>query len=259
LLLPGQGLYDEVRFSPDGKRLLISWEQNRTTDIWVDELARDTPTKLTFGTVVKATPRWSPDGKYAFFFTRSGQGDGIAAVRADGTGEVTQLLDQRPAMDGYSISPDEKTIAYAERGSGTGQDLWTFPIDLTGPVPKRTGDPQVFLRTPKDESSPAISPDGRWLAYVSNESGQNEVYARPFPAGRKTVSNERLASTDGGVKPEWSPDRHDLFYRNINGQVMATAYAASGVHFLRTNPGSGPLQSSWNTTSLRMGRASRPS
>ena len=69
-----------------------------------------------------------------------------------------------------------------------------------------------------------------------NESGQNEVYARPFPAGRKTDSNERLASTGGGVKPEWSPDGHDLFYRNINGQVMAAAYAASGDAFSADKP-----------------------
>ena len=235
-LLPGQANYTDVRFSPDGKRLLIGWQQNRITDIWVDDLARDAPAKLTFGTDVKTIPRWAPDGHYVFFFARSGRGDGIAAVRADGTGEVTQLLDQRPAMHGYSISPDGKTIAYAERGAGTGQDLWTLPIDLTGGVPRKTGEPQVFLRTPQDETSPAISPDGRWIAYVSNESGQNEVYVRPFPGGRETASGKRLASSGGGGRPEWSPNRHDLLYRNLNGQIMDASYTASGDAFSADKP-----------------------
>ena len=235
-LLSGQGAYSDIRFSPDGKRMLIAWDQNRTTDIWVNDVARDAPAKLTFGPVVKTIPRWSPDGRFAFFFTRGGRGDGIAAVRADGSGEVTQLLDQRPAMSGYSISPDGKTIAFAERGPDTGQDLWTFPIDLTGGVPRKAGEPQVLLRTPKEEASPAISPDGRWLAYVSNESGQNEAYVRPFPGGREAASGKRLASTDGGVKPQWSPNRHDLFYRNANGQVMIAPYTASGDSFSVDKP-----------------------
>jgi len=235
-LLPGQAAYTDVRFSPDGKRVLIGWEQNHITDIWVDDLARDAPAKLTFGTAVKTIPRWTPDGRYVFFFTRSGRGDGIATVRADGTGEVTQLLDQRPAMGGYSISPDGKTLAYAERGSGTGQDLWTVPIDLTAGVPKKTGDPQVFLRTPQDETSPAISPDGHWIAYVSNESGQNEVYVRPFPGGREADSGKRLASSGGGVAPEWSPNRHELLYRNLNGQIMDAPYTASGGAFAADKP-----------------------
>jgi serine/threonine-protein kinase len=139
-------------------------------------------------------------------------------------------------MHGYSISPDGKTIAYAERGAGTGQDLWTLPIDLTGGVPRKTGEPQVFLRTPQDETSPAISPDGRWIAYVSNESGQNEVYVRPFPGGRETASGKRLASSGGGGRPEWSPNRHDLLYRNLNGQIMDASYTASGDAFSADKP-----------------------
>jgi len=235
-LLPGRADYTDVRFSPDGKRVLMGWQQNRITDIWVDDLARDAPAKLTFGTEIKTMPRWAPDGHTVFFFTRSGRGDGIASVRADGTGEVTQLLDQRPAMRGYSISPDGKTMAYAERGSGTGQDLWTLPIDLTGGVPRKTGEPQVFLRTPQDETSPAISPDGRWIAYVSNESGQSEVYVLPFPGGGKAAGGKRLASSGGGVRPEWSPNRHDLLYRNLNGQIMDAPYTASGGAFSADKP-----------------------
>jgi serine/threonine-protein kinase len=235
-LLPGESAYSDVRFSPDGKRVLIAWEQNHITDIWVNDVARDAPAKLTFGTVVKTIPRWAPNGQYVFFFTRSGHGDGIAAIRADGTGEVTQLLDRRPAMDGYSISPDGKTIVYAERDPGMGQDLWTFPIDLTGAAPRRTGEPQLFLRTPKSESNPAISPDGDWIAYVSNESGQNEVYVRTFPAARQAASGERLVSSGGGTRPEWSPNRHDLLYRNSNGQIMDAPYTASGNAFFVDKP-----------------------
>jgi Tol biopolymer transport system component len=236
LLLSGQASYSNVRFSPDGKRLLIAWEQNRITDIWIDDLARDAPSKLTFGTVVKIDPLWAPDGRYAFFFTRGGRGDGIAVVRTDGAGEMTQLLDGRPAMGGYAISPDGKTIVYAERGGDTGQDLWTLPIDLSGAAPKTTGQPEPFLRTPKDETNPAISPDGRWLAYVSNESGQNEVYVRPFPGGRDAAAGKRLASNGGGRAPVWSPKGHDLFYRNVSRQIMVTPYTISSDTFSVDKP-----------------------
>ncbi len=238
-LLSAQAAYSNVRFSPDGKRLLIGWDQNRITDIWVDDLAKDALTSnFTFGSVVAIDPRVeSPMAATPLpLHSRGGRGDGIAVARTDGAGEMTQLLDGRPAMGGYSISPDGKTIVYAERGGDTGQDLWTLPIDLTGAVPKATGQPQVFLRTPKDETNPAVSPDGRWLAYVSNESGQNEVYVRPFPGGHDAAAGKRLASIGGGRAPVWSPNHHDLFYRNVNRQIMMTPYSISGDTFSVEKP-----------------------
>jgi hypothetical protein len=242
VLFPGLGMYLEARLSPDGKRVLANWEQNSSADQWVSDLARDAPAKLPFGRFYLTKPQWSPDGRYVFSQTRAGKGEGIAAVRADGVGEVTQLLEQRPIMDGFSFSPDGKTMVYAEAGTGTGYDLWTLPIDLTGAAPKKTGEPQVFLRTPQTETAPAISPDGRWIAYVSNESGRNEVQVRPFPIGRE--GGKALASTGGGSRPAWSSNRRDLLYRNPAGQIMATPYTVSGDVF---SPGKPQL---WSSTTV---------
>jgi len=238
-LFPSLGNYLDARFSPDGKRLLANWQKNSTADQWVSDLARDAPAKLPFGKAYLTNPRWAPGGRFVFSQTRNGKGEGIAAVRADGAGEVTQLLDQRPLLAAYSISPDEKTIVYAEAGSGTGWDLWTLPIDLSGAVPKKTGEPQVFLRTPQNEATPAISPDGHWVAYESNESGQSEVQVRPFPVGRE--GGNALVSTGGGTRPVWSPNGPDLFYRNQQGQIMATHYTISDDAF---SPGKPQLWSS---------------
>ena len=152
---------------------------------------------------------------------------GIGAVRADGGGDVLQLIEQRGALNGLSVSPDGKMIVFAELGVGTGENLWTLPIDLTGGTLKRTGEPKPLLGTPANEQWPAVSPDGHWLAYTSDESGSNEVYVRPFPG--ETAAGKWLVSSGGGHNPEWSARSKELFYLNRKGQITAVPYIAGEI------------------------------
>ncbi len=131
----------------------------------------------------------------------------------------------------YSVAPDGKRLAFHSANVGTGFDLWTVPIetDTTG---LRAGKPEVFLQTPFDERYPVLSPDGRWLAYASNESGSFQVYIRAFPdRGRRwQVSNE------GGLTPAWSRDGRELFFRTEDNQVMVASLTTKGDSLVADSP-----------------------
>ena len=111
------------------------------------------------------------------------------------------LLESKGSVSPYWFSPDGKRLAFAEVAPDTGADVWTLPLDLSDPEHPKPGNPELFLRTPSNEYDPAFSPDGRWIAYSSQESGQPEVYVRPFPGGRPGMWQ---ISTDAGVL--WSMD-----------------------------------------------------
>jgi Tol biopolymer transport system component len=174
-------------------------------DVWVLELSRGTLTRLTFQGF-NWRPIWSPDGERIIYRA----GDDIFVQRADGTGEAEQLASG--ALRGpTSVSSDGRTIIFIHSSTVTGNDIGMVRLD---------GDPEpeILLGTDFDEHSGILSPDDHWLAYVSNESGRNEVYVRAFPGleGRVQVS------TAGGVEPMWSRDGRELFYRN-GDQMMAVA------------------------------------
>ena len=152
-----------------------------STDIWVKYLDQDTPSRLTFLSGNNVNPVWTPDGKNIIF--RNNQG--LYWIRADGAGEAQRLTSLQNAVYPYSISPDGKRLAFFT-GSN---DLFTAQIG-GDPAQPKLGKPQLFLGTPFSEFYPAFSPDGRWLAYQSDESGTNEIYVRPFPGqgGRRQIS-----------------------------------------------------------------------
>ena len=120
-------------------------------------------------------------------------------------------------------------MAFTEQDSKTTYDVWTVPIESDG-AGMRAGKPEVFLQTPADERSPGFSPDGRWLAYSSNESGTPQVYVRAFPdkGGKWQISN------NGGVHPMWS--RGDLFFETPDQHIMAAAYTVKGDSFVAGKP-----------------------
>jgi serine/threonine-protein kinase len=181
------GLYFTPRFAPDGKRLSLAVGPFNGGDIEVYDWQRDTMTRLTF-TQANGFPVWTPDGKHIAFESRSPVNYSIRWIRADGAGEAQLLLESKGEPRIYSFSPDGKRLAFADVGVDTSFDLWTLPLDVSDPDHPKPGKPELFLRTPFDELEPAFSPDGRWIAYSSNESGRFEVYVRPFRAGRPPAS-----------------------------------------------------------------------
>jgi Tol biopolymer transport system component len=217
------GLYFTPRFSPDGKRLAFSIFNGSGDDIWVKDLDRDTPSRLSFLAGQNRWPVWTPDGKNIVFQSTNPAAPGLYWIRSDGSGEAERLTDGKHQEYPNSFSPDGKRLAFHRDGGNSGsQDIFTAPIE-GDPAHPKLGKAELFLGTPFAEGNPTFSPDGRWLAYVSNESGTFEVYVRPFPGpgGRWQIS------TGGGLFPRWSRDGHELLFQTLDQRVMAASYTAS--------------------------------
>jgi serine/threonine-protein kinase len=174
-----------LRFSPDGKRLAFSIGTAQGYDIWVKDLDRDTPSRLSFLPGLNDWPVWTPDGKNIVFRSSNPAAPGMYWIRSDGSGEAQRLTDGKLSEVPYSFSPDGKRLAFDQAGNGGSFDIFTAPIEGDASHPK-LGKAELFLGTPFHEVDPAFSPDGRWLAYQSNESGTFEVFgsvraAVPWP------------------------------------------------------------------------------
>jgi len=222
-LLAKPGGYQRPRWSPDGQRLAF----DDGSDIWVYEARRDATTRLTFGGGANLAPVWSPDGRYIAF---SGAGR-IWWVRSDGAGKPQPLIQGKNVLAPYSFMPDGKRLAYHELNPGTAYDIWTVTIE-SDKAGLRAGKPELFLQTPATELSPAFSPDGRWLAYASNESGAYEVYVRAFPdkGGKWQISSAQ------GTHPVWSGNGHEVFYQGQDNRIMVATYAAKSDSFVPDRP-----------------------
>jgi serine/threonine-protein kinase len=201
---PGSPL--EPALSPDGRRLAVTIE-GRTTDIWIYELARDNWTRLTFAGN-NGSPVWSADGtQIVFTSTREGPRN-IYRIRADGGGDVERLTHSKNWQNILSYAPDGSTVFFTEQATDTLSDIWSLALQGSRPL-------QRLLATSAAELFPALSPDGRWLAYTSDESGREEVYVRSYPGlGRKW-----LISTTGGSEPIWTRRGRELFYRSGNDMM----------------------------------------
>ncbi len=222
-LLAKPGIYQRPHLSPDGQRLAL----DDGSDIWVYEARRDTMTRLTFGGSNNIAPIWSPDGRYIAFV---GVG-GIWWVRSDGAGKPQPLIQGKNVLVPFSFTPDGKRLVYDEVNPVTSYDIWTATIESDG-AGLRAGKPEIFLQTSADERQPVFSPDGRWLAYTSNESGLYQVYVRAFPdkGGKWQISNA------GGAYPAWSSNGHELFFRNDDNRIMVATYAAKADSFVPDKP-----------------------
>jgi serine/threonine-protein kinase len=227
--------YFMPRFSPDGKRLALAVESAGGSDIQVYDWQRDTMTRLTF-TQVNDRPVWTPDGRHLVFRLESSGANSIRWIRADGAGEAQTLLESKVELEPYSFSPDGQRLGFAERSVDTRLDLWTLPLDFSDAEHPKPGKPELFLRTPFIEQEPAFSPDGRWIAHTSNESGRNEVYVRPFPGGAPSGSGKWQISTGGGQYPIWSRSGRELFYETLDNRIMVSTYTAKGASFAADKP-----------------------
>jgi Tol biopolymer transport system component/predicted Ser/Thr protein kinase len=234
-LLAAPGPYYTPRFSPDGKRLALAVAVGAfgSGDIQVYDWQRDTMTRLTF-TQSNLFPVWTPDGKHIAFGVRSPRANSMWWIRADGAGEAQLLLESKGELRPHSFSPDGTRLAFAELG--TGFDLWTLPLDVSDPDHPKPGKPELFLRTPSNEYDPAFSPDGRWIAYSSDESGRYEVSVRPFPGGASSGSGKWQISAGGGLHPIWSRDGRELFYETLDNRIMVSTYTANAASFAPNKP-----------------------
>jgi len=229
-LLQAKGDYISPRFSPDGKRLALEIKNAAASDVWIYDLERDTLTRLTFDGA--QLPVWTPDGRRITFRSGKDGAPGIYWKRADGSGDAQRLTDSKNLQVPFSWRPDGKILAFQERNPKTSWDIWTLPIKGDEPSGWEPGKPELFLGTSYAELQPVFSPDGRWLAYTSNDSGRFEVYVRPFPG----PGGKWQISTDGGVFPKWSPSGKELFYRTDDQRIWVSTYSASPDAFVAGRP-----------------------
>jgi serine/threonine-protein kinase len=237
-LLQTPGNYQAPRFSPDGNRLVLT--SGGLTDIQVYDWTRDTMTRLTFNGQGNAFAVWAPDGKHLVYRAANQHGYSLEWLRADGGGTAQRLFDSQNDLRPYSFSPDGTRLTFTIVSS-SGNDVWTLPLDITDPEHPKPGNAAVLVQTPFNEGEPAVSPDGRWLAYTSDESGRLEVYVRPFGGGN--VSGKWVVSA-GGQSAVWSPKGRELFYASLDDRVMAVRYTTQGDSFASERP------TVWSTTQV---------
>ena len=187
--------YATPRLSPDGTRLLV-----QAGDLWIQDLARSNFTRVTSrDTVINAFPTWLPDGRRVIY--RSPSGLRIQDVEGGVQGQI--LAGTGDYDYANAVAADGDTLVISRSTQETSFDV--LKLSLRNP-----SNVQPLVATPSYESGAQFSPDGKWLAYVSNESSQNEVYVRPYPALDRRIP----VSTQGGTQPVWNPNGKEIFYRN---------------------------------------------
>jgi eukaryotic-like serine/threonine-protein kinase len=196
--------YRLPRLSPDGCRIALVIDEQET-QVWLYDLFSGRPlTRLTFEGNDNLFPVWTPDGnRIAFASNKEGQLN-IFWQLADGSGGLERLTTGVP----MSWSPDGQLLAFGDFTPTTGADIWVLRLD--------DRKAQLFLQTPANEGVPQFSPDGRWLAYISDKSGRNEIYVQPYPG----TGGKWQISTEGGAEPVWNRNGRELFYR-IGDKMMA--------------------------------------
>jgi Tol biopolymer transport system component len=206
--------------SPNDKQIVIhrTDPQSQNQDIWLIDVARDLPTRLTSDPATEQLPIWSPDGNHLVFDAIRGGVRGLYKKAASGGSEELLLQGGPNAVGDWS--PDGRLILYGRTAVGTRRDVFVLPL---------FGDRQPYpiLDSQFDEYREQFSPDGRWLAYVSDESGGYEVYLQPFTEGRLGGAKLRI-STKGGNQPRFRRDGQELFYVAADGQMMVVALNTSG-------------------------------
>jgi Tol biopolymer transport system component len=227
------GGYSNPAFSPDGNRLALEINDGRRKDIWVYEWQRDTPTRLTFAGETNRYPVWTPDGQRIVYSSQEkGGAFNLWWVRADGAGDAQRLAESKSQQIAGSWRPDGKVLALTQPNPGTSFDIMTLPIEGDEKSGWKPGELRPFVNSTFNEAAPGFSPDGHWLAYMSNESGNFEVYVRPFPG----PGGKWQVSTGGGVFPKWSRNGKELFYRTQDSKIMMVTYTASGDSFRADKP-----------------------
>ena len=214
------------RVSPDGRRVAVTRIVQGNADLWLLDGTR--MIRFTFDPARDLTPVWSPDGtQIAFRSDPAASQFDLYQKLTNGTGVEERLVASDQLKAPASWSADGRFLLYTSNNPQTNSDFWVLPVE---------GDrtPWVFLKTPFRETSGQFSPDGRWVAYQSDESGRNEIYVRPFAgptgsgAGVTGAGGQWQVSSAGGVSPVWRPDGKELYYLNPAGAMMAAPIAVTG-------------------------------
>jgi serine/threonine-protein kinase len=210
--------YAGPRFSPDGRRIAVTIQElgRRQSggvlgDLWVWDLGARNFQRITFDTA-SAYAEWMPDGRRLVYGRASGSGViALYRILTDGSGQPESLLARPSPIFESSPTPDGRSLVFRESHARTGRDIWIAPLD--SPQSARS-----LLVTPFDERNPAVSPDDRWLAYASNETGAPEIYVRGLAEG----GGRTRVSTGGGTEPRWARSGRELFFRTADSVYVVT-------------------------------------
>ena len=229
-----------VRLSPDGTRLAMDRTVNDNSDIWIYEIATRRWNKVTSSPSAETTPAWSPDSRYLAYASDRDGSRQIYRTGANGAGQEQPLTDGPNPKLPLDWSEDGRHLLYSEQHPETSSDLWILPLDGAGGVP---GKPTAFLTTPNNESQGRFSPDGKWIAYVSNTTGSALAYVRAFPGGPQ---GEWTVSSGNTANLAWHTNGQELYYRAQSrgggGGVFAAAF-----RFLPDRPVIGAAQELFKT------------
>jgi Tol biopolymer transport system component len=206
------GLYGDVSLSPDDKRLAFDREGPTSHDVWLMELQRGITSRLTFQPPNNNVPLWSPDGRTIAFASSRDGGLDIYQRPSNGSGKDEPLLklNAPPIMFPSDWSSDGRFLAYYRTDSKTGLDIWVLPLD-------DERKPFPLFHGQFNESQAQFSPDGRWVAYVSDEAGTPQIYVQSFPM----LTGKWQISTGGGTQPRWRRDGKELFYLALDRKLTA--------------------------------------
>ncbi|MCH7945387.1 MAG: PD40 domain-containing protein [Armatimonadetes bacterium] len=213
---------DQIRaaaLSPDGRRVAVSVREGSNWDVWVWDLARGVRTRLSTAPEMDTRPVWSPGGGEVAFTSGQVGNQDIYLRQADGSGEeqAVAATSQNEVLSDWSR--DGKYLLYRRTDPETGRDLWYLERGEDG----SGWEPHPFLQEPSLQAAPKFSPNGRYVAYISDDSGQMEVYVQPFPEGGRKVT----VSNSGGSQVRWSRDGKELFY--VQGEkLMVVAVSTEG-------------------------------
>ena len=212
--------YTTTVYSPDGTRLASSlFNESSSADIWIHDLERDVRTRLTFDDLNDMFPLWTPDGNALVFSSNRDSADAdLWMKRADGTSDA-ELLHEAPGFQGPQTWLEGGRVLMFATAEGGSLDLMLLDLE--------TREVQTYLATEFDEVRGQASSDGRWIAYESNESGQDEIYVRPYPV----APGKWQVSSAGGEDPRWSPDGKTIYYLGSDGKVHAVEITAAGSSF----------------------------
>jgi eukaryotic-like serine/threonine-protein kinase len=220
------GVYSNVAVSPDGQRLAFDRNLPTGWDVWILDLQRRITSRFTFKPTINNVPLWSSDGRMVAFATTQNGGLDIYQRPSNFSGPDEPLLklNATPIVYPSDWSSDGRFFAYYRTNDKTGIDVWVLPL---------SGDhkPMLFLGGEFNESQAQFSPDGRWMAYVSDESGGPQIYVQSFPM----LTGKFQISTDGGTQPRWRRDGNELFYLALDRKLMAVG-VKSGATFEAETP-----------------------